>query len=68
MSVDFPRAWEIARATGREYHHNKCSYNTDLMLCDCNVLMNHPEQVDKNKFYGAGGVVIRETNQEKGNE
>jgi hypothetical protein len=35
------------------------------MLCDCNVLMKHPEQVDKNKLYGAGGLLIRKTNQEK---
>lgn len=59
MSVDFPRAWEITRATEREYHHNRCSYNTHGMLCDCNVLMQHPEQTNPDVFYGAGGAVIK---------
>lgn len=56
--VDFPRAWEICRAVEREYHHNKCSYNAALLLCDCDVVMKHPETLDKHTFYGAGGKVI----------
>jgi hypothetical protein len=43
--MDFPRAWEIARAVAPEYHHNRCSYNTTsgALLCDCAVLTEHPE-------------------------
>lgn len=65
MSVDIPRGWEITRATEREYHHNNCSYNTHGMLCDCNVLFKHPEQLDKVNFYGAGGVIIRKNQEAK---
>lgn len=56
--VDFPRGWEITRAVEREYHHNRCSYNTHGMLCDCDVLNKHPEMLDKATFYGAGGRII----------
>ena len=60
MSCDFPRGWEITRSVEPEYHHNKCSYNTHAMLCDCDVLYKHPEMLDKAKLYGAGGQVIKE--------
>lgn len=45
--MDFPTAWGIARATPPEYHHNACSFNvTDGgMLCDCDVLLKHPQYV-----------------------
>lgn len=57
MSVDFPRAWEIARATKRNKHHPECSYRTQRggYLCDCEVLTEHPEYKD-NVLQGAGGV------------
>lgn len=58
VSVDIPRAWQISDMTPREYHHNKCSYNTHLMLCDCDVLFKHPEQLSDN-FYGKDGVIIK---------
>lgn len=58
MSVDFPRAWEITKAVQKEYHHNRCSFNTHGMLCDCDVLMKHKETLDEETFYGAGGRVI----------
>ena len=45
MSVDFPRGWEITRASKIEDHHQKCSWRTDGLLCDCDVLMKHPETV-----------------------
>lgn len=43
--MDFPRAWEIARATPVEEHNPRCSYvQTDgAVLCDCDVLNLHPE-------------------------
>lgn len=30
------------------------------MLCDCDVIWKHPEFLDKTKFYGKDGKVIRE--------
>lgn len=61
MSVDFPRGWEITRSVEPEYHHNKYSYNTDGMLCDCDILFKHPEMLDKEVFYGRGGIpIVRE--------
>ena len=59
LSVDFPRAWEITRAVKPEYHHNKCSYNVAAMLCDCDVLMQHPETTDQNVFHGVNGPIPR---------
>jgi hypothetical protein len=45
MSVDFPRAWQIAKETSREDHNPKCSYaqTKGALLCDCGVLTKHPE-------------------------
>ena len=58
MSVDIPRGWQITEMTAPEYHHNNCSYNTHRMLCDCDVLFKHPEQLS-DVFYGKGGVEIK---------
>jgi hypothetical protein len=58
--VDIPRGWEITRTVAREYHHNGCSYNTQAMLCDCDVLYCHTEQLDSSKLYGAGGRVLQD--------
>lgn len=58
MSVDFPRAWEIARATPMEQHDPKCSYRQlggGGLLCDCAVLTQHPEYLD-DVLQTAGGV------------
>lgn len=57
VSVDIPRGWQISDSVAREYHHNKCSYNTHLMLCDCDVLFKHPEFLS-DIFYGKDGVII----------
>lgn len=48
MSVDYPRAWEVARATKPEKHHPKCSFRVTNggFLCDCAVLTEHPEYKD----------------------
>lgn len=46
MSMDFPRAWQLCRATPAEQHHERCSYRTDGLLCDCEVVMQHPEKLD----------------------
>ncbi len=58
MSIDIPRGWQITEMTAREYHHNKCSYNQALMLCDCDVIFRHPEFLDEENFYGVDGVII----------
>jgi hypothetical protein len=48
MSVDFPRAWQISQSVPMKKHHEKCSYRqTDgALLCDCDVLYEHPETKD----------------------
>jgi len=48
MSVDFPRAWQIAREVPPDKHDPECSFAiTDgAVLCDCHVLMEHPEVTD----------------------
>jgi len=48
MSVDFPRAWQIAKTVKTEYHHNDCSYNktNGSILCDCDVIYKHPDYLD----------------------
>lgn len=33
--IDIPMAWKLTRATKPEHHHEKCSYRTEAMLCDC---------------------------------
>lgn len=48
MSMDFPRAWQIARATSMEAHEELCSYRAYCggLLCDCYVITSHPEFLD----------------------
>lgn len=47
MSVDFPRAWQITRSKPIESHNPKCSWAIHRLLCDCDVLMKHPETTDE---------------------
>lgn len=56
MSVDFPRAWEIANAYS-DLHHPACSYATagGALLCDCAVLFEHREHLDREVLYTKGG-------------
>jgi hypothetical protein len=44
-AIDFPRAWEIARAAPMAEHDPRCSFRQcdGAMLCDCPVLTAHPE-------------------------
>lgn len=46
MSVDYPRAWQIARAS--DEHVPACSFRVTggALLCDCDVLWDHPEFLD----------------------
>ena len=46
--IDYPRAWEIARAAPMNEHDPRCSYRqcSGGMLCDCPVLTMHPEYAD----------------------
>ena len=48
MSVDFPRAWQIARTVSAASHDPECSYalTHGAILCDCHVLTAHPDYVD----------------------
>ncbi len=58
MSVDYPRAWEIARATRAENHHEDCSFaqTHGAILCDCDVLTEHPEFKDDILQMAAGST------------
>ena len=58
MGVDYPRAFEICRATPREQHDPACSYRTEdgAVLCDCAVITAHPEYLEKGVLYTRGGV------------
>jgi hypothetical protein len=33
--IDIPLAWKLTRETSPEQHHERCSYRTAGMLCDC---------------------------------
>ena len=46
MSVDLPRAWEITFSVQPLNHHPRCSYRLLKMLCDCSILLEHPEYLD----------------------
>jgi hypothetical protein len=48
MSVDFPRAWQIARSVPWQEHDIDCSFFlTDAaILCDCPILTQHPDYID----------------------
>ena len=45
--MDFPRAWEIVKETPVEQHNPECSYaqTNGALLCDCEVLTQHPEYI-----------------------
>lgn len=52
MTVDFLRAWEIARAVPPDQHpHPKCSFRqtSGALLCDCEVLYGHPEVMEQGR-------------------
>ena len=59
MSLDFPRAWEIAKATAFDFHDTACSFKATKggVLCDCHVINQHPEKTSET-FYGRGGKPI----------
>lgn len=43
--MDFPRAWQLARASQNSDHDPRCSWivGEHGLLCDCHVLTKHPE-------------------------
>ena len=55
MSVDFPRGWQIARSAPFGSHDPACSFVQAAggMLCDCAVLLRHPEYLDDEMHGGA---------------
>lgn len=64
MSLDFPRAWQIAKASDMEDHHPKCSYlqTQGGILCDCDVINKHPEFLDKSVLFGKDGIPFQKKN------
>lgn len=61
MSIDYPRAWEIAQAAPIAKHDPKCSYaqTGGALLCDCDVVFQHPETLDEDVLYTASGKPFR---------
>uniref|UniRef100_A0A6M3K8D4 Uncharacterized protein n=1 Tax=viral metagenome TaxID=1070528 RepID=A0A6M3K8D4_9ZZZZ len=61
MSVDFPRAWQIAREAPFRFHNPECSYyiHGGGLLCDCYILTDHPEYKD-NILQGIDGEPCRD--------
>lgn len=45
MSVGYGRAWDIAGSVPLEGHDGYCAYRRTAggLLCDCHVLIGHPE-------------------------
>lgn len=64
MAIDFPRAWELARAALGHIHHPRCSYrqSSGALLCDlaCPAIADTPE-FRCPALHGSGGKVIRDT-------
>lgn len=60
MAVDFPRAWQIARATPIADHHFLCSYRVSQggVLCDCDVLIKHHEYTDTDLHLAGDRVAV----------
>jgi hypothetical protein len=60
MSIDFPRAWQLAMAVPFTDHDPKCNHRRSegCLLCDCEVVTKHPEYLS-DVFYGKDGVVIK---------
>jgi hypothetical protein len=60
VSVDFPRAWELVAGTELSQHHPGCSYRQTerALLCDCDVLYQHPETLD-DVMHTRGGVIYK---------
>ena len=61
MSIDFPRAWQIAEHSKAEDHHPECSYRVTegCILCDCNIIHEHPDYLSE-VFYTADGIPYNE--------
>ena len=62
MSLDYPRAWELARAAAAGAHDPKCSYvqTNGALLCDlaCPVISESLEFACE-ALHGKGGVVVK---------
>lgn len=63
MALDYPRAWQVARAAPIEAHHPKCSYVqfSGGFLCEtgCPVLADHPESQCV-AMHSTDGTVVRD--------
>lgn len=63
MALDFPRAWQIARAAPADAHHPKCSFaqTGGAFLCDlgCPVIADNAE-FKCPAMHGADGKVVRD--------
>lgn len=57
MSMDYPRAWQLARSVALVEHEEMCSFRqtTGGVLCDCRVITEHTEYKD-DVLHGMDGV------------
>lgn len=62
--MDFPRAWQIFKASPIDSHHPECSWLRMGLLCDCDVITKHPEYLD-DALHGLDGEILtpKTTNQ-----
>jgi len=62
MSMDYPRAWQVARATLPGSHDQRCSYRqtTGGILCDCHIITKHAEYLDDELHTVDGHTLKRE--------
>jgi hypothetical protein len=64
VSIDFPRAWELARSTAPEDHHPECSYAVTggAFVCDliCPVISENRE-FGCEAMHSRGGEVLHGT-------
>lgn len=52
--MDFPRAWQLANASGDSEHNPRCSFIVGErgLLCDCEFLTGHPEYLQETTLDG----------------
>ncbi len=50
--IDFARAWQITKSVDIDCHHIECSFRVTRgeILCDCQVITDHAEMVDRDNM------------------
>ena len=45
-TIDVAGAWEIIHGTKPDFHHFRCLYRREGLICDCEVLTEHPAYLE----------------------